>query len=177
MYESELAIKRTPAAYLNMKDPQMLKHYYHFKTIDLINKEDISGSSPPDIFVGRIGYPNVYVGPLVPPVTGDTSIFSSPESWIGKTIPEIVEYRSMLVRGMYKANVRDFGSNKLTDVLQELAIADKYTDVDMVLQRKPTLGVRFDDNSQPFGPERAPKEDNCRQYQGESCGREGIFRH
>ena len=152
MYESELSIKRTPVAYLNMRDPRLLKRFYRFKTLDLIDKESISGSSPPDIFVGHYGYPNVYVGPMVPPVSGDTTLLSSPESWIGKTIPEIVEYRSMLVRGMQRENVRTAADGKVGDMLQELAIADKYTAVDMGLGKRPSLGISFNDNSEPFGP-------------------------
>lgn len=152
MYESELSIKRTPVAYINMRNPRLLKYFYKFKTMDLIDKESISGSSPPDIFVGRMGYPNVYIGPMVPPLDGDTTILASPEGWIGKSIPEIVEYRSMLVRGMHKENVKNAGSSKVGDMLQELAIADKYTGVDMGLVRKPSMGITFNDNSEPFGP-------------------------
>jgi hypothetical protein len=152
MYESELSIKRTPVAYLNMRDPRLLKQFYRFKTMDLIDRESISGSSPPDIFVGHYGYPNVYIGPMVPPISGDTTVLSSPESWIGKTIPEIVEYRSMLVRGMHRENVRNAENSKVGDMLQELAIADKYTSVDMGLDRRPSLGISFNDNSEPFGP-------------------------
>src|SRR5690349_15610493 len=88
--------KRTNIIYQNMRDPAMLKYYYKFKTLSLLEKSEIEGSSPPDIFIGRMGYPNVYVGPLVPPQFGDTSIMSTPEQWVGKSIPEIVQYRSML---------------------------------------------------------------------------------
>lgn len=152
MFEAELSVKRTPVAYLNMRNPQLLKYYYKFKTLSLIDKEDISGSSPPDIFVGRIGYPNVYIGPLVPPLLGDTSEMGLPETWVNKTIPEIVEARSMLVRGMMKENIHNVESGRVSGMLQELAIADKYASVDMHLKRKPNLTVKFDENSQPFGP-------------------------
>ena len=46
-----------------------------------MSKEDIEGVSPPSVFVGRIGYPHVYVGPLVPPVQEDTSLYDLPEKW------------------------------------------------------------------------------------------------
>jgi len=158
MYESELSIKRTPIAYLNMKNPQLLKYYYKFKMLSLIEKEDICGSSPPDLFIGRMGYPNVYIGPLVPPMFGDTSELGLPESWVNKTIPEIVEARSMLVRGMQKENIHNVESSRLGGMLQELAIADKYASVGMRLMRKPNLNIKFDDNSQPFGPSAPLKE-------------------
>lgn len=158
VHESGISVRRTPSVYLNMRDPHLLKYYYKFKTIDLIEKDSISGSSPPDIFVGRFGYPNVYIGPMVPPLHGDTSILSSPEGWIGKTIPEIVEYRSMLVRGMQRENVKTAASGRVGDMLQELAIAEKYASVDMSLRSKPELRMRLDENSEPFGPS-APLKD------------------
>ncbi len=152
MFESELSVKRTPVAYLNMKNPHLLKYYYKFKALSLLEKEDVYGSSPPDLFIGRIGYPNVFIGPLVPPILGDTSELGLPETWINKTIPEIVEARSMLIRGMQKENIHNVESSRLGSMLQELAIADKYASVDMQLKRKPSLTIKFDENSQPFGP-------------------------
>jgi hypothetical protein len=141
-----------------MKNPHLLKYYYKFKTLSLIDKEDIYGSSPPDIFVGRIGYPNVFIGPLVPPLTGDTTEMGLPETWVNKTIPEIVEARSMLVRGMQKESVHNVDDSRVGSMLQELAIADRYTNVDMQLMHKPNLSIRFDENSQPFGPSAPLKE-------------------
>ena len=93
-------IGRSGTVYLNMKDPAFLKRYYRFKTIEMVKGNEIYGSSPPDIFVGRVGYPNVYIGPLVPPRVGDTSVMGTPELWADKSIPEIVEYRSLLIRGL-----------------------------------------------------------------------------
>ena len=158
LFETELTVKRTPVAYLNMRNPHLLKYYYRFKTLSLIDKEDIFGSSPPDIFVGRFGYPKVFIGPLVPPLLGDTSEMGLPETWVSKTIPEIVEARSMLVRGMHAENVHNVDNSKVGSMLQELAIADRYASVDMKLMRKPNLNIKFDENSQPFGPS-APLKD------------------
>jgi len=41
----------------------------------------IEGSSPPAVFVGRIGYPFIRAGPSTPLITGDTSVFDYPELW------------------------------------------------------------------------------------------------
>ena len=43
--------------------------------------KNFSGSSPPEIFIGRYNYPNVYVGILSPNQLGDTSLLSSQEIW------------------------------------------------------------------------------------------------
>jgi len=42
---------------------------------------EFSGSTPPEIFVGRWNYPNVYTGILSPEQHGETNILSSPEIW------------------------------------------------------------------------------------------------
>ena len=53
--------------------PLMIKFYTHSKTAPLIDSTDLEGCSPPAVFVGRYGYPKVDIGPLIPPVFGDTS--------------------------------------------------------------------------------------------------------
>jgi len=62
-----------------------------------LSVKTLSGASPPSVFVGRYGYPKVKVGPLVPPLHGDTAILDMPELWLGKSIEEIVNYRLSLV--------------------------------------------------------------------------------
>ena len=51
------------------------------KELNLDKKTHFSGSSPPEIFIGRQDYPNVYSGILSPVEHGNTEKFSSPESW------------------------------------------------------------------------------------------------
>ena len=87
--------------------PIMLKVNYFLKSVPLMG-EDIAGMSPPSVFIGRIGYPNVYAGPLVPPLHEDTAVYDLPERWFGKSMDEIVGFRSMLVRGKHRVNVRNF---------------------------------------------------------------------
>jgi len=66
---------------------------------------DIDGSSPPSVFIGRMGYPHVFVGPLVPPISGDTSLLDYPEGWMDYSIEDIVNFRMQLVRGKKRAEV------------------------------------------------------------------------
>ena len=115
--------------------------------------QDIFGASPPSVFVGRIGYPYVYAGPLVPPVREDTSLYDLPEFWFGKTIDEIVGFRSMLVRGKYRVHVRKFEkAGKIMDKTRELALAVKPVDVELLLKKKPRGSIILNDEVQPFGP-------------------------
>jgi hypothetical protein len=113
----------------------------------------IEGSTPPGVFVGRIGYPKVYVGPMVPPIKGDTSILDTPEMWLGKGIQEIVDYRFALVRGKSRADVRiaEFGS-RLVETLQELALGGAPADAEVVLERMPSKTLTLGSEIQPFGP-------------------------
>jgi hypothetical protein len=118
-----------------------------------MSNTDIDGASPPSVFIGRIGYPNVYVGPLVPPVHEDTSTFDLPEQWFGKSIDEIVGFRSLLVRGKHRVNVTEFNSaGKIMDQTRELALADTSVDLELNLTKKPHGSIFMDDDVQPFGP-------------------------
>ncbi|MHB1829798.1 MAG: Nre family DNA repair protein [Candidatus Micrarchaeaceae archaeon] len=148
----EMQVARTGTVYKNMKDPAFLKYFYRSLTIDKVKGNDIYGSSPPDLFVGRIGYPNVYIGPLVPPELGDTTVMGSPEMWVGKSMEDIVRFRSNLVRGMYKTRISNAGNGRIEEMIAELAMADKYRGVEEMLKHKPIMEMQFSENSQPYGP-------------------------
>lgn len=133
--------------------PIIVKVNYFLKSVPLMQSEDISGASPPSVFVGRIGYPYVYAGPLVPPVQEDTSLYDLPEFWFGKTIDEIVGFRSMLIRGKHRVHVRKFEeAGKIIEKTRELALAVKPVDVELMLKKKPRGFIVLDDAVQPFGP-------------------------
>jgi hypothetical protein len=113
-----------------------------------MQSEDVAGASPPSVFVGRIGYPYVYAGPLVPPVMEDTSLYDLPEFWFGKSIDEIVGFRSMLIRGKHRVHVQKFEkAGKIIEKTRELALAVNPVDVELLLKKKPrgfiVLTMRF----------------------------------
>lgn len=119
----------------------------------------IDGSSPPSVFVGRFGYPYVYVGPMAPPYRGDTSILDAPESWFGKSIEEIIGYRTQLVRGMYRAHVRSpIKPDRVLEKTLEVALSESYVETEMRLRSPPQSRFYLDDDVQPLGPS-APLED------------------
>ncbi len=133
--------------------PILVKVNYYLKSVPLMQSEDISGASPPSVFVGRIGYPYVYAGPLVPPVHEDTSLYDLPEFWFGKTIDDIVGFRSMLIRGKHRVHVRKFEeAGKIIEKTRELALAVNPVDVELMLKKKPRGFLLLDDEVQPFGP-------------------------
>lgn len=133
--------------------PILVKVNYYLKSVRLMDSEDIAGASPPSVFIGRIGYPNVYAGPLVPPVQGNTSLYDLPEYWFGKSIDEIVGFRSMLVRGKHRVHVQKFDeAGKIIEKTRELALAVDPVDIELILKNKPRGSIFLDDEVQPFGP-------------------------
>ena len=137
----------------------MLKANYFLKSYPLMASEDISGVSPPSVFIGRIGYPHVYAGPLVPPIHDDTSLFDTPEQWFGRTMDEIVGFRSLLIRGKHRVHVKELmTAGKIVEQTRELALAENAVDMELNLTKKPRGFIFMDDDIQPFGPS-APIKD------------------
>src|SRR5438093_182861 len=133
--------------------PILVQYDSMMKTKPLIDDTALDGSSPPGVFVGRFGYPKVFVGPLIPPVHGDTEVLDTPEEWIGRSLEEIVGFRSQLVRGMHRTHVLDVaGGGKVMDLTRELALSSTSTDVEAEFARKPRGRLVLDEDVQPFGP-------------------------
>ena len=113
----------------------------------------VDGSSPPSVFVGRFGYPYVQIGPLTPNYYGNTEILDSPEHWYGKSINEIINYRSQLIRGMTPVNVnKPWNAGKLLDQTREISLAEHYVETEMKLKKRPRRSFRVDADVQPIGP-------------------------
>ena len=133
--------------------PLLVRTNYFLKTISLISSREISGVSPPSVFVGRIGYPYVYAGPLVPPIYEDTSLFDKPEQWFGKSIDQIIGFRSLLIRGKKRIHVRKFmDAGKIFEKTLDIALADNGVETDLKFTKKPKGSIFLDNNVQPFGP-------------------------
>jgi len=133
--------------------PALLKLYSFIKTKNSINSDRMLGSSPPGIFVGRIGYPYVYAGPLVPPVLGDTSLFDTPEQWLGRTVDEIIDFRTNLIRGKFRVNVKKpFENEKFLNRTLEIALSKDPVDTEVTFRSRPSGRVLLDGTVQPMGP-------------------------
>lgn len=117
-----------------------------------LNKRHLFGSSPPSIFVGEYGYPKVRIGPLVPPIEGNTSHLDSPLKWENKTIKDILYYRSLLVMGETRADVSVRKSGRVLGEIQELAMSIRPVDSEVILKRKPVVKVVPSEFAPPLGP-------------------------
>ncbi len=118
---------------------------------NLFSSDYVSGTSPPSVFVGSYDYPKVFVGPMVPPIHGDTSILDSPEQWKGKSLEDIVNFRLNLVRGIQKITI-DQTDGRYIENLQELTMSSKPTGSDLIFQKSTFPNVSLDGESAPFGP-------------------------
>lgn len=126
-----------------------LTERYQFKSVDI--GTNLDGSSPPGVFVGKYGYPKVFVGPLLTKEHGDTSIMDKPEDWIPKSNPqEVIDHRLNLVRGKSMIGVKEL-DNKLVQQMREIAMAKNSVESEAEFTKKPR-GFMIHEETQPFGP-------------------------
>ena len=124
---------------------------YLSKYGNLFSSDSISGSSPPSIFVGSYGYPKVGVGPMLPPIHGDTTLLDSPELWLGKTLEDIVNFRLSLVRGIEKISIQNT-QGRFIENLHEVAMSSHSIDTDLQFHKTTLPVTTIDGESAPFGP-------------------------
>jgi DNA repair protein NreA len=116
--------------------------------------ETLFGATPPSVFIGKYGYPNVKVGPMIPPFHGDTTVLDKPEMWLGKNLEDIVNYRLSLVRGVSDISVYAT-AGRYIESLQELAMASKSAESEAHFEKRPIADIEqvMDlGESAPFGP-------------------------
>ena len=120
---------------------------------------EFSGSSPPEIFVGKWNYPNVYTGILAPQEHGSTTIMSSPELWHEKKlpIPSILSMRNKLIYGRTQGNIYKPRDKKFLPVMQEVAMTHKSVSTEFRL-KKPVSRNPEQDSRTPIIPKAAPIE-------------------
>ena len=118
---------------------------------NLFASDSLNGSSPPSVFVGSYGYPKVGIGPMVPPIHGDTTLLDSPERWLGKNLEEIVNFRLNLVRGIQKMSVQDT-QGRFIESLHEVAMSSRPIESDLQFQKNIVPITTIDGESAPFGP-------------------------
>ncbi len=138
--------------------PLLLRYDALLRTLPLVAGRELDGSSPPGVFVGRFGYPNVSVGPLVSPRHGDTLLFDTPEEWVGRPVDELVGFRAGLVRGTRRARVTDADRpSGWLDDLQWLGLATESVEAEAEFRRPPRGTLALSDTAPPVGPS-APLE-------------------
>jgi len=118
---------------------------------NLFTSDSLDGSSPPSVFVGSYGYPKVSVGPMVPPMHGDTTLLDSPELWVGKSLEEIVNFRLSLIRGIKNISINE-PNGRYIENLHEVAMSSRPIDSELQFYKNPKPVASIDGESAPFGP-------------------------
>ncbi len=118
---------------------------------NLFTSDSLDGSSPPSVFVGSYGYPKVSVGPMVPPMHGDTTLLDSPELWVGKSLEEIVNFRLSLIRGIKNIPINE-PNGRYIENLHEVAMSSRPIDSELQFYKNPKPVAFIDGESAPFGP-------------------------
>ena len=123
-----------------------------FKKFQPKLKTEFSGSSPPEIFVGRHDYPFVNTGILSPAEHGDTEILSLPELWhkSNSSIQDILNYRSRMIYSRFKSSIKA-KSGKFLSIMKEVAMAGKPADMEFKLEKKPSLKMHFENRMPIIG--------------------------
>jgi DNA repair protein NreA len=120
----------------------------------VVGKTEFFGPSPPSVFLGSYGYPNLLAGPLVPVLQEpDPSILDSPDRWLDKSIDELLRYRFGLIRGKSTVRVQDARNpDKTLSLVQEIVMSESPTDTELVLKKKPYVRMNLLTRSSPHGP-------------------------
>jgi|SRR5208282_2004272 len=133
--------------------PILLKYRAFSRTLPMVGGTDFEGSSPPGLFVGRFGYPRVSIGPLFSPEHGSTELFDTPEEWVGRSVEEVIGFRTGLVRGTMRVNVLDAEKPiRLLEEVQLLGLAAESVESEATFRRPPRGRIALSDTSPPFGP-------------------------
>lgn len=98
--------------------------------------KEFSGSSPPEIFVGKWNYPNVYTGILSPQEYGNTELLSSAELWHEKKlpIPTILNLRNKLIYARTRSDIKN-PSTRFLNVMKEVAMTHKSISAEYKLKK------------------------------------------
>ncbi|MEM0497950.1 MAG: Nre family DNA repair protein [Methanothrix sp.] len=105
----------------------------------------LSGESPPEVFVGRHGYPVVRAGPLVP-------VGGSPEQ-PALDIARIISLRTRMVRSELEIHVQDAKNpGRLLESAQQIAMSSRPVETEVSFVRPPEERMLFDGVLSPMGP-------------------------
>jgi len=121
-----------------------------------VQGDSMFGSTAPEVFVGRSGYPNVSTG-VLSPMGGDADAadFATSGDWYsqGYQIDDVLQRRTGMLNSTRsaKVDVSDVWDG-FVGTQREVAIADHPVDVEVGLDGTPDIDLSLDDISTPTGP-------------------------
>ena len=132
--------------------------YSKIKDFTPKTRTHFSGSSPPEIFVGRFNYPNINAGILSPDnseldseTNSEFSAYNSaelafPEIWHEKkySIDTILTNRSKLIYGKFKTQIKKArATDKFLSLMQEISMAYKSVSTEFFLKKAPSMKLEI----------------------------------
>ena len=124
------------------------------KFAELSDKKEFFGPST-SVFVGRIGYPRVSVGPMTVLEAAESDVaigrLEDPGEWFahGLGMEQIIELRSFSLRSKRGEDIKS-RSNFVAD-MAEIALAKQPVDVELTFKNKPSFNLSFSDITRPTG--------------------------
>jgi len=113
----------------------------------------MEGLSPPEVFVGRQGYPMVRAGPMLPA----SETVAQPS--LGMDIGEIIALRSSLVRSEARMEVKEASiPGRLLESCQQMAMSSAPVGAEVAFFKPPKGKLQFDGALSPSGPSGEMKE-------------------
>ena len=120
---------------------------------------ELVGPSPPSMFVGRYGYPDVRAGPSATWAADENDVSQlgngDPANLFGRSLEEVAARYANLITGGQVMRVRSARSpDQMLETTQEIAMADRSVDVELDFARPIAVGSSptFDSMSTPLGP-------------------------
>lgn len=116
---------------------------------------ELHGPSPPAVFVGRHGYPDVTLGPLLPATPELAPALSdSPAEWKNLDIATILQLRARLYRSKSPVRVDAARATHALDASRELAMAARPVDAEVTLAKPLRVAseAQVDAFAAPMGP-------------------------
>ncbi|MFB6074854.1 MAG: DNA repair protein NreA [Haloarculaceae archaeon] len=121
-----------------------------------VQGDALFGSTAPEIFVGRSGYPDVSAGVLSPmDREADAADFATSGEWYqrGLSIDDVLRRRTGMLNSARTTSVEVADAwDGFVGVQREVAIADRPVDVEVGLDGTPDLDLGLDDVRTPTGP-------------------------
>ncbi|AGN02292.1 hypothetical protein L593_11745 [Salinarchaeum sp. Harcht-Bsk1] len=123
---------------------------------DVLSDDTLVGSTSPEIFVGRAGYPNISTGVLSPVGDeDDAEAYATSGQWYdsGLGVSDVLQKRTGLLNSQRRTKVQvDDVWDGFVGAQREVAIADRPVGVEIGLDDRPEIDLTTDDVATPTGP-------------------------
>ena len=106
-----------------------------------------------NVFVGRLGYPNINVGLLNINEPRKDDTIDNPLLWAKNEhdINRILQLRSNLINSNFRTKIKGF-NDRFMDIAQEVSLSSRPVDTEIVLDKKPEFKLTFNQETTPYGP-------------------------